>query len=195
MLSSLFPLLLLFLEATASSLTVTIPPSNHLSNPHSLPASTHATLTSISHPNKPGEYPLTAPLTRFSTFVFHNLPSGSAQPESFLLDIRSSEYIFSPFRVDVAADGTVLGVWETFRGNPWDNRGPEKFLVDATAGESSSPVEVIVEAKLVARKGFYEERAKCEFLPSSPVLIFCVSVEVWWLIPLSWCTSLTTWTV
>lgn len=164
MLASLLPLLLLFLEATASSLTIIIPPSNLLPNQHSLPASTHATLTSISHANQPGKSLLIAPLTRSSTFVFRNLQLSAAQPESFLLDIRSSEYVFSPYRVDVSADGTVLGVWETFRGNPWDNRGPEKFLADAAVQGSSaeSSADVTVAAKLVARKGFYEERAKCE---------------------------------
>lgn len=172
MLASLLPLLLLFLEATASSLTITIPPSNLLPHLHTLPASTHATLTSISHANQPGISLLTAPLTRSSTFVFRNLQSSSAQPESFLLDIRSSEYVFSPYRVDVSADGNVVGVWETYRGNPWDNRGPEKFLADAAVQASSrSSGDVTVAAKLVARKGFYEERAKCEFS-----LVSCVTV-------------------
>ena len=60
----------------------------------------------------------------------------------------------------------MLGVWETFRGNPWDNRGSEKFLADVAGQGSSSTVDVIVPAKVVARKGFYEERAKCEFLLS-----------------------------
>jgi hypothetical protein len=94
--------------------------------------------------------------------VFRDLPSSGpdAQPESFLLDIRSAgEYVFAPYRVDVAADGTILGVWETFRGNPWDNRGAVKYIVDVAAKEQ---VDVVVEAKVVARKAFYEERAKCK---------------------------------
>ena len=101
--------------------------------------------------------------------MFHDLPSSGpdAQPESYLLDIRSAgEYVFAPYRVDVAADGTILGVWETFRGNPWDNRGAVKYIVDVAAKKQ---VDVVVEAKVIARKAFYEERAKCEIviLPST----------------------------
>ena len=71
----------------------------------------------------------------------------------------------------------MKGVWETFRGNPWDNRGVDKLgLVgkadggdsgsssSAEAEASSKGSNVIVEAKLIARKVFYEQRAKCEFL-------------------------------
>jgi len=68
--------------------------------------------------------------------------------------------VFAPYRVDVATDGKVLGVWETFRGNPWDNRGAEKFnAVDAAAKK-----DVTVEAKLLARRGFYEQRSKCKYI-------------------------------
>ncbi|KAF9883025.1 hypothetical protein FE257_004308 [Aspergillus nanangensis] len=160
---SLFALLSLLATTTtvaASALTITIPPSTLLPNPNVLPAGTHAALTSLpsSTQTKSGSslpHPLTAPLTRSSTFVFRNLPV--SKPESYLLDIRSPEYVFAPYRVDVAADGTVLGVWETFRGNPWDNRGQEKFVVDvADSGKTS---DVTVEAKVLARKGFYEKRA------------------------------------
>ena len=100
---------------------------------------------------------MTTSLTRSSTLVFKNLPSG--QPESYILDLHAGEYVFAPYRVDVAADGSVLGVWETFRGNPWDNRGSEKYIVDV-AGKKSG--DVVVEAKVIGRKGFYEERAKCK---------------------------------
>lgn len=64
--------------------------------------------------------------------------------------------------MDVASDGTVIGVWETFRGNAWSNRGMEMFV--ATVGGGNGIGDVIVPAKVVARRGFYEERAKCEFL-------------------------------
>ena len=147
--------------AAAASLTITIPASAFLPNPLVLPAGTHATLTTL--PSSEGAAPqssrashnvLTAPLTRSSTFVFRNLPSES---ESYLLDIRSPEYIFAPYRVDVSADGAVKGVWETFRGNTWDNRGADKFVAAGAAAD------VTVEAKTVGRRKFYEERAKCEF--------------------------------
>ncbi|KAJ5665581.1 uncharacterized protein N7477_008029 [Penicillium maclennaniae] len=139
----------------AASLTVTIPPSTLLPHPHSLPATTQATLTTT-------DRVLTAFLTRSSTLIFPDIPSSG--PASYLLDIRSGEWVFAPYRVDVAADGTVLGVWETFRGNPWDNRGAEKYVVDV-AGKAQS--DVVIEAKVVGRRGFYEERAK--FSPMSLV--------------------------
>lgn len=138
-------------QLAAASLTITIPPSTLLPSPHSLPATTHATLTTK-------DRVLTASLTRSSTLVFSD--SSLSGPNSYLLDIRSSEWVFAPYRVDVAADGTVLGIWETFRGNPWDNRGAEKYVVDL-AGKTQS--DVVIEAKVVGRKAFYEERAKCEF--------------------------------
>ncbi|KAJ5134101.1 hypothetical protein N7526_005466 [Penicillium atrosanguineum] len=139
----------------AASLTITISPSSLLPPPHSLPATTHATLTT-------SDRVLTASLTRSSTLVFSDIPSSG--PNSYLLDIRSGEWVFAPYRVDVAADGTVLGIWETFRGNPWDNRGAEKYVVDI-AGKAQG--DIVIEAKVVGRRGFYEERAK--FSPMSLV--------------------------
>ncbi|KAL5355450.1 hypothetical protein BJX96DRAFT_170684 [Aspergillus floccosus] len=152
---SLLSVLATVTTTAASALTITIPPSTLLPNPNALPAGTHATLTSL-----PGtqdglvSHPITAPLTRSATFVFPRLPT--SQAESYLLDIRSKEFVFAPYRVDVAADGSVIGVWETFRGNPWDNRGVEKFAA-FPGGEKG---DVSVEAKVVARRGFYEQRSK-----------------------------------
>ncbi|GAD99451.1 hypothetical protein NFIA_037810 [Paecilomyces variotii No. 5] len=168
----------------ASSLTVTIPPSNFLPNPNVLPAGTHATLTTLSESPKENANILSAPLTSSSTFTFPSLPapskseSGSqSKPKSYLLDIRSREYVFAPYRVDVAADGTVIGVWETFRGNAWSNRGAEMFV--ATVGGSAIE-DVIVPAKVLARRGFYEERAK--FSPLSlfknPMILLAVFAMV-----------------
>lgn len=168
---SLPSLLLLGISSlvSASSLTITIPVSSPLPNPHVLPATTHATLTTL--PSGGKDHILFASLTRSATFVFHDLPSSSsdAQPESYLLDIRSAgDYVFAPYRVDVAADGSILGIWETFRGNPWDNRGAEKYIVDV-AGKKQ--VDVVVEAKVLGRKVFYEQRAQCELIPPLPPLI------------------------
>jgi hypothetical protein len=164
---SLSSLLLLGASAlvSASSLTVTVPVSSSLPNPHVLPATSHATLTTL--PSGGKEHTLSASLTRSATFIFPDLPSSGpdAQPESYLLDIRSAgDYVFAPYRVDVAADGTILGIWETFRGNPWDNRGAEKYIVDV-AGKKQ--VDVVVEAKVIGRKVFYEQRAKCEIALST----------------------------
>lgn len=149
-------------QLAAASLTISIPPSTHLPNPHVLPATTRATLTTLPAAGAGDRDPthiLTTSLTRGSTLVFRDIPAG--HPESYLLDIRAGEYVFAPYRVDIAADGSVLGVWETFRGNPWDNRGAEKYVVDV-AGKKSA--DVVVEAKVLGRKGFYEERATCELI-------------------------------
>lgn len=51
--------------------------------------------------------------------------------------------MFAPYRVDVGADGNVIGVWETYRGNPWDNKGPEK----ATGTMGAAPVQVEASAR------------------------------------------------
>ncbi|KAJ5794424.1 hypothetical protein N7457_001023 [Penicillium paradoxum] len=159
---------------SASSLTITIPASSPLPNPHVLPATSHATLTTL--PSAGKDHTLTASLTRSATFVFHDIPSYGldAQPESYLLDIRSTgDYIFAPYRVDVAADGSILGIWETFRGNPWDNRGAEKYIVDVTG---KNKIDVVVEAKVVGRKVFYEQRAKFSplSLVKSPMVLLAV---------------------
>jgi hypothetical protein len=158
--SILLPLLWLCHLATAT-LTISIPPSTHLPNPHILPATTHATLTTLPAAGAGDRDPshiLTTSLTRGSTLVFNDIPAG--HPESYLLDIRAGEYVFAPYRVDIAADGSVMGVWETFRGNPWENRGAEKYVVDIAAKKAA---DVVVEAKVLGKKGFYEERATCEF--------------------------------
>lgn len=184
--------LLSLLTATASavsaaSLTITIPTSNVLPNPNTLPAGTHATLTTLSSSShlqddtadgttKPyrESSPLVAPLTRSSTFVFRNLPrppsnpklnSNVAEPsQSYLLDIRSAEYVFAPYRVDLDRDGSIVGVWETQRGSPWSNRGPEKFVASSSPDnvQAGAAADVVFEARVVSRKSFYEERSKCE---------------------------------
>lgn len=175
----LFAAIFAFLLTTASavSLIITIPASNLLPNPHVLPPTTYATLTTLPSSSQK-KHVLAAPLTRSSTFVFPELGASQAQQqqrrESYLLDIRSREYVFAPYRVDVA-DGRILGIWETFRGNPWDNRGAEKFVATADGGQN---LDVVVEAKVVARKGFYEERSKCEL---DAVTYICIK---------SWCPFL-----
>lgn len=146
------------LAAAATSLTIQIPPSTVLPNPHGLAANTHATLTTLSE--QPQQHILTASLTRSAGFVFSGLPS--SKKESYLLDIRSREYIFAPYRVDVAADGSILGIWETFRGNQWENRGVEKYVAQVT-DKSKNDAAVTVDARVLARREFYEERPKCEY--------------------------------
>ncbi|KAL4870174.1 hypothetical protein BDV12DRAFT_62589 [Aspergillus spectabilis] len=155
--------LLLITPTLSSRLTITIPPSTLLPNPHSLPADTHATLTSTSLAK-----PLKAPLTRSATFVFSGIPAAEYKnPQkddlsgSYLLDIQSSEYVFAPLRVDLDEQGFVKGVWETFRGNEWGNRGAEKFVRVAgekVGGGDGGDGAVIVDIRVLGRKGFYEVR-------------------------------------
>ena len=57
----------------------------------------------------------------------------------------------------------MLGVWETYRGNGWDNRGLERFSV-AAGGHGDV---VTVEARVLAKREFYEQRAKCRVSLSS----------------------------
>lgn len=174
-------LLLLLITPALSDLTLTIPPSPLLPNPHSLPADTHATLTSTTLAK-----PMKAPLTRSATFVFSGVASSEYKISqrddlsgSYLLDIRSSEYVFTPLRVDLDERGYVKGVWETFRGNEWGNRGVEKYLrpadVQVRSGHGDSG-GVVVALKVVARKGFYEVRQTCMCFPplQSPPFICCL---------------------
>ncbi|KAE8147940.1 hypothetical protein BDV25DRAFT_25142 [Aspergillus avenaceus] len=171
---SVFSLILFFATnapGVSSALTVTIPPSSLLPNPNVLSASTQATLTSLPSSawlkdGNSDSYSLTAPLTRSATFVFQKFES-TEEPESYLLDIRSAEYIFTSYRVDISADGTIMGIWETFRGNPWDNRGVEKFVADASTTNAVKSTDVAIEAKVMARRSFYEERSKF-----SPLTLF-----------------------
>jgi hypothetical protein len=71
--------------------------------------------------------------------------------------------VFAPYRVDIGADGRVVGVWETYRGNAWDNKGAEK-VVGHGEGQEVGGENALVEAKVLAKRGFYEERPKCQFL-------------------------------
>ncbi|RDW93206.1 uncharacterized protein DSM5745_00528 [Aspergillus mulundensis] len=162
LLTTLSFLLFLTPAALSSKLTITIPPSQALPNPHSLPADTHATLTSINLVNS-----LKASLTRSARFVFTDFAvaehKASQQDDisgSYLLDIRSSEYVFTPLRVDLDERGEVMGVWETFRGNEWGNRGAEKYARPAggKAGGGNGDEEVVVDMRAIGRKGFYEVR-------------------------------------
>ncbi|KAJ5714524.1 uncharacterized protein N7483_011705 [Penicillium malachiteum] len=150
---SLFVTLLLC-HLAAASLTIKIPTSNLLPNPQVLPASTHATLTTLPSGN---DHRLTASLSHGSNLVFQHIP---AQQESYLLDIRSSEYVFAPYRVDVAADGSLFSVF----GRP--------------SAETHGTIGVMrIDAKLVGRRGFFEERAK--FSPMSlfknPMILLAIA--------------------
>jgi hypothetical protein len=150
---SLAIVLAFFDFTTAATLRIQIPPSNILPNPNTLPASTHATLTSGTSPQ------LDAPLRRDLILEFSNLTI----PGSYLLDIYSRDFTFAPYRVDISTlgDGTasIDGVWETYRGTKWEDKGP--LLGGASADPTTTPPQpqiVTVFAKVLAKKNFYEER-------------------------------------
>ena len=134
-------------HAAAASLRIQIPPSNLLPNPNSLPASTHATLTSGSGPQ------LKAILRKGNYLEFPDIPSTG----SHLLDIYSRDYVFAPYRIDVSAPAEstvteITGAYETYRGTQWSDHG-----VPLTPG--GHPTEdLTISAKVLSRKNFYEER-------------------------------------
>lgn len=168
---------LLTIPILAADLSIVIPPTPpFFDNAASLPPSTHATLLSSSHNSSSSHKSLrTAHISRSNTITFSDLPSGS-----YLLDIFSHNYIFLPFRLDVAdshnsqviseqlaveengqiyADQNLkkardtrqtLEIYQTFRGNEWDNRGPK-----LASGVDSLNVNV----HPVSRRHFFQKRS------------------------------------
>lgn len=127
-----------------ASLRVSIPASNLLPNPNTLPASTHAVLTSGS-----GQ-PITAVLKKGNYFDFSDIPTAG----SHLLDIYSREYVFAPYRIDTLktsnSSTVIIGAWETYRGTKWEDRGVA--LVAAPTGQLD------MSAKVLSKKNFYQQR-------------------------------------
>jgi hypothetical protein len=162
---SLIPALSIAALCSAAKLTVSIPPSPPvLPNPALLPASTHATLL-----GSPG-VKYSAPLRRDNTFIFVSLPE-----DSYLLTIHTHDYFFTPYRVDVGhtetnAEQEVVHVWQTFRGNEWNNKGP-------VIGSGKS--ELRIDVRPGAAKDFYLQRGGfnvLDFLKSPMILMGLVSV-------------------
>jgi hypothetical protein len=137
-------------------------PNTVLVNPSTLPSTTHATLQSLGPP-------LDAYLTRSNTFNFNNVSAGS-----YLATVHCRDYAFEPLRIDVteeeAVEGTgenkeMIRAWQTFLGNEWDNKGESR-------GEGGSGL--VVEARPVATKYFYQERQGCK-LASDDAPWGCIS--------------------
>jgi hypothetical protein len=124
----------------AASLKIQIPPSTILANPNTLPASTHATLTTGQGP------PIQAPLRKGNVFEFQDLPKAG----SYLLDIYAHDYTFAPYRIDIGADDKISAVYETYRGTQWSDHGVQ-LVAEPTAA-------VTIQAKVMSKKSFYEER-------------------------------------
>jgi ER membrane protein complex subunit 7 len=139
-----------------TTVTFRVPATHALPNPFELPPSTRATLSSFRKAHH-------APLTTLNTFVFHNVSAGS-----YLVDVHCVTHTFVPLRLDVrpAEDGTAaaaagkmtLRVWETFRGNDWENKGEAVPLLEGG----------VFEVRVLRRNSFFTERSKCELFPFSP---------------------------
>ncbi|USW49452.1 Putative ER membrane protein complex subunit 7 [Septoria linicola] len=149
--------------APAARLTVSIPPSQLLPNPSTLPASSHAVLLG------PPGVRYDAPIRRDNTFWFENLPDAS-----YLLTIHSRDYFFPPLRVDVSpSEGESsqnISAWATFRGNEWSNKG-QSF--------GSGKDELQIDVRAGAEKQFYQQRSGfsiLSFLKSPMILMGLVSV-------------------
>lgn len=180
MLLLFIPLLTVLIRlCAATSLIISIPPSTHLPNPNTLSHSTQATLLGGS----PSVPPLTAPITTRSTIEFHNLTiSPSAlRPQSYLLTISALSHVFASYRVDLVPGGScdgggvIEGIWETYPGSAWSEKGPilggkaaqgggaSGSVANSASSSSGEPEHqeqiVTVEAKILARREFYEERA------------------------------------
>jgi ER membrane protein complex subunit 7 len=143
---------LLSTTASAATVSFTIPPSPQIPNPAALPPSTHAALTALGVEHS-------APITIDNTFVFRNVTPGS-----YLADVYCPTHGFAPLRVDVVSDkggdgGAEVNVWETFRGNDWDNKGEQ---IRPTAVGGPFPVKVL------GSKVYYMERSGCELSLHSP---------------------------
>lgn len=113
------------------------------------PPSTHATLTTHSQT-------YLAPLSTRGNFNFKNVSSGS-----YLLEVYCHSFYFAPLRVDVREEGFSLDgpeyvqVWNTFRGNEWENKG-ESINV-TKEGEGTSKMYSF-EVQLLATKKYIMER-------------------------------------
>jgi hypothetical protein len=139
-----------FASLTSAARFILQIPTTHLLNPSTLPSTTHATLQSSGAP-------LDAYLTRSNTFNFANVSAGS-----YLATVHCRDYQFEPLRIDVSVEEAVEGsgetrevvkAWQTFLGNEWDNKGESR-------GEGGNGL--VIEAKAMAQKYFYQERGGCE---------------------------------
>ncbi|SPO03822.1 uncharacterized protein DNG_06505 [Cephalotrichum gorgonifer] len=127
--------------ASATDVTLRIIRSPNC-NTHTLPPSSHATLTTLGKHHS-------ALLTPAGEFVFHNVSEGS-----YLADVHCSTHAFSPVRIDVAVGGgdeagekVVVEAWETYRGNSWGNKG------EVMVGEGGS-----VGVRCLGGKNYFIER-------------------------------------
>lgn len=148
--SNFITLLGLPLALAAHHIRISVPSSQQLQHPNTLPASTHATLTTLSNT-------YSAPLRSDNTFDFRNVSQGS-----YLLDVHCHTHAFAPLRVDVrdvvpavVGDDQEVQVWGTFRGNEWSNKGE---VVQAQRDGEVWTFDV----KVLGGKDYFIERQGCE---------------------------------
>ncbi|KAL2890915.1 ER membrane protein complex subunit 7 [Ceratocystis lukuohia] len=126
----------------STTLLFTVPASQALANPSTLPPSTHAVLSA------PGKR-FSAPLSVTNNFIFRNVTPGS-----YLVDVYCASHGFAPLRVDIDATGQLIGAWETYRGNEWDNKG------EVVQGFQTGRLEM----RVLGQRGFFVERPKFSVL-------------------------------
>jgi O-acetylhomoserine/O-acetylserine sulfhydrylase len=142
--------------ASSATITLHITTTQSIPNPNALPPSTHATLSTFGQPV------LSAPLSTSNTFVFRNVTSGS-----YLADIHCPTYAFAPLRVDVdESQADAVKVWETYRGNDWDNKGE---AVPGPGGRFA--------VRVLGVKNYYMERSSCEFRPPHLLSMYLKGVD------------------
>ena len=147
----LLSLLPILTPTLCARLAISIPPSQLLANPSTLPSSTHATI----HAH---DAPISALLTRSNTFFFDDVAPGS-----YLLNVHCRDYLFEPLRIDIVANDTAPGgefvtTWQTFRGNEWDNKGEIRGQ-----GYGADPEGVKIEVRPTGVKDYYQPRQGCTF--------------------------------
>ncbi|KAL2127431.1 hypothetical protein VTI74DRAFT_10749 [Chaetomium olivicolor] len=160
---------------STTTITLLIPPSPpQLPNPHLLPASTRATLTTHGKA-------LSAPLSVANTFVFRNVTRGS-----YLVDVHCPTHGFVPLRLDVAQEEDEEGggagghagegqgrlrvaAWETFRGNDWGNKGEGVRVTREVGGNGG----VVLQVRAVGEKGYFMERSSFSILSifKNPIIL------------------------
>jgi hypothetical protein len=147
----LLSLLPIITPTLCARLAISIPPTQFLPNPSTLPSSTHATLHAHG-------VPISTLLTRSNKFLFDDVAPGS-----YLLNVHCRDYHFEPLRIDIVANDTAPGgeyvtSWQTFRGNEWDNKGEIRGQ-----GHGADPEGVKIEARPTGVKDYYQPRQGCMF--------------------------------
>ncbi|KAK4505261.1 hypothetical protein PRZ48_003224 [Zasmidium cellare] len=150
--------------SSAARLVVSIPSSQLLPNPSTLPSSTHAILLG------PPGVRYDAPIRRDNTFVFNDIPDAS-----YLLTLQSRDHFFPPLRVDVTKApeeaAQTISAWQTFRGNEWSNKGPSY---------GTGKGDLIIAVNPIAQKDFYMVRGGFNLLSffKNPMILMALGSGV-----------------